>query len=302
MSSILVQSREAAPRLNGARLQRAPRVVPSTFDATPRVTTLPQMPVGLANPAGELSPRISVGARLSIGSLLYLGSVGLIAAGIVAVFFGTGFSLLVPTAGEPISGSANRAGSEATSPLPSHGNVEQQTFFARASASENKKAALNSAAFPALAEAPAIDGKDDVPHVDEVLASKAPPDTPAAPANAPVPASNSPAETAPAPPTPGLSKTEIAELLGHGDSLLRNGDVASARLFYERAAGAGDGRAALRLGATFDPEFLGRLGLGKMQANPAEARLWYSRARDLGVVDPKRRPNSVETSRGNSLQ
>src|SRR5205814_8450927 len=124
----------------------------------------------------------------------------------------------------------------------------------------------------------------------------------AAPANAPVPAPNSPAETAPAPPTSGLSKTEIAELFQHGDALLRNGDVASARLFYERAAGAGDGRAALRLGATFEAEFLGRLGLGKLQANPTEARLWYSRASDLGVVDAKRRVNGLDTSRGRSFQ
>ena len=90
----------------------------------------------------------------------------------------------------------------------------------------------------------------------------------------------------------------MTELLDHGDALLRNGDVVSARLFYERAAGAGDGRAALRLGATFDPEFLGRLGLGKLQANPAEARSWYSRARDLGAVDAKRRLNSAETRQG----
>jgi TPR repeat protein len=90
----------------------------------------------------------------------------------------------------------------------------------------------------------------------------------------------------------------MAELVEHGDALLRNGDVASARLFYERAASAGDGRAALRLGATFDAEFLGRLGLGKLQANPAEARSWYSRARDLGEVDAKRRLNSLETRQG----
>jgi TPR repeat protein len=90
----------------------------------------------------------------------------------------------------------------------------------------------------------------------------------------------------------------MAELLAHGDSLLHNGDIASARLFYERAAGAGDGRAALRLGATFDPEFLGRLGLDKLQANPAEARSWYSRARDLGTVDAKPQPNSFETRQG----
>jgi TPR repeat protein len=90
----------------------------------------------------------------------------------------------------------------------------------------------------------------------------------------------------------------MAKLLDHGDTLLRSGDVASARLFYERAAGAGDGRAALRLGATFDPEFLGRLGLGQLQANPAEARSWYNRARDLGMVDAKPRLNSLETRLG----
>ncbi len=64
------------------------------------------MPVGLANAARDPSPSISAGAPLSIGSLLYLGCVGLIAAGIVAVFFGAGFSLLVPTAGGTISGLA----------------------------------------------------------------------------------------------------------------------------------------------------------------------------------------------------
>jgi hypothetical protein len=183
------------------------------------------------------------------------------------------------------------------SPLPSLGDVERPTFFGRASARENKDAALNSAS-PAPAEAPAIEGKDGVPDLDGGLASKAPTDTSAPPANPPVPATTSPAEIALAPPASGLSSAETAELLTHGDSLLRNGDVASARLFYERAAGAGDGRAALRLAATFDPEFLGRLGLGKLQANPAEARSWYSRARDLGVVDPKHQLNSLETRQG----
>ncbi|MBV8506227.1 MAG: sel1 repeat family protein [Alphaproteobacteria bacterium] len=260
------------------------------------------MTAELASGAGEPPRRISAEAPLSIGQLLYLGSLGLIAAGIVAVFFGTGFSLLAPTAGGMSSGAANRAGSGVVSLPPPLGNDKQQTFFGQAPAPENKDAAQRSAALPAPTEAATMDRKDEVPHLDGIPISKALTDTSAVPVNAPVLAPNSPAETAPAPPTPGLSQTEIAELLEHGDALLRNGDFASARLFYERAASAGDGRAALRLGVTFDAEFLGRLGLGKLQANPAEARLWYSRARDLGVVDAKRRLNSVETSRGNSLQ
>jgi hypothetical protein len=252
------------------------------------------MPVALANAVREPLCRTSAGAPLSIGSLLYLGSVGLIAAGIVAVFFGAGFSLLAPTAGGTISGSADPVGSE----IMSLGNVEHQTFLPQASARENNETAQSSAALPAPNEAPAMDGKDDLPRLDGMLVSKALTDMSTAPANAPVPAPNSPAATALAPPSSGFSYTEMTELLHHGDALLRNGDVASARLFYERAAGAGDGRAALRLGATFDPEFLGRLGLGKLQADPAEAQSWYSRARDLGAVDAKGQLNSLETRQG----
>jgi hypothetical protein len=131
MLTILVQAREAAPRLNRARLQRAPQVVPSTFDAQPRREGLPQMPVAVANTTGQPSPHISRAAPLSIGSLLYLGSLGLVAAGIVAVFFGAGFSMLVLTGGVPSSGSANRAGPEIMSLPYSLGNVEQHNSSVR---------------------------------------------------------------------------------------------------------------------------------------------------------------------------
>jgi len=67
-----------------------------------------------------------------------------------------------------------------------------------------------------------------------------------------------------------------------GDRFLSEGDIASARLFYERAADAGDGSAALRLGATFDPGFLGRAGVRGTAGDPAQASSWYYRARDLG--------------------
>jgi len=302
MTGILVQTREASPRLHGLRPQGAPRVVPSLADHTHQLDKLPLTPVGLSDAAGEPPRRISAGAPLSIGSLLYLGSVGLIAAGIVAVFFGAGFSLLVRTAGGTISGSVDQTGPEIMSLPPSLGNVDQRTFFSQASARENKDAAQSSTAMSAPTEAAAINRKNDAPHVVGVLASKAPTDTPATPANAPVPAPNSPPPTAPAPPSSELSNAEMTELVDHGDALLRNGDVASARLFYERAADAGDGRAALRLGATFDPAFLGRLGLGKLQADPAQARSWYSRALDLGAVDAKRQLNSLDTRHGNSFK
>src|SRR5262249_26595790 len=47
-----------------------------------------------------------------------------------------------------------------------------------------------------------------------------------------------------------------ATLLSRADSLFSMGDVTSARLFYQRAADAGNGEAALRLAGTYDPSFL----------------------------------------------
>jgi class 3 adenylate cyclase len=105
---------------------------------------------------------------------------------------------------------------------------------------------------------------------------------------------------APAPPAPSprLPTEEIAQLMARGDGFLHTGDVASARLFYERAAGAGDGQAALRMGATFDPAFLDRAALRAARGDPAEARVWYHRARDLGEVEAERRLKSLGTRQG----
>jgi hypothetical protein len=76
--------------------------------------------------------------------------------------------------------------------------------------------------------------------------------------------------------------TEIAALVTRGDAFLSAGDIVSARLFYERAADGGDGGAALRLGATFDPGFLSRTGVRGAPGDPTQASSWYRRALDLG--------------------
>jgi hypothetical protein len=87
------------------------------------------------------------------------------------------------------------------------------------------------------------------------------------------------------PTLPSLSAAEIAVLLARGDWCFATGDVASARLFYERAAGVGEARAAVKLGETFDPAFLGRLNPRGVRADPGVAVFWYRRARDLGATD-----------------
>src|SRR5439155_13509462 len=81
---------------------------------------------------------------------------------------------------------------------------------------------------------------------------------------------------------PRLSAAEIAALVARGDAFVGMRDIASARLFYHRAVEAGDGRAALRMGATFDPAFLDQVRIGGAAGNQREAVSWYWRARDLG--------------------
>ena len=80
-----------------------------------------------------------------------------------------------------------------------------------------------------------------------------------------------------------LSSANMAALISRGDSLLGTGDFVSARLFYERAANAGSGEAALRLGETYDPQFLAQAHLRGARGNIATAVFWYKRARDLGT-------------------
>ena len=82
-----------------------------------------------------------------------------------------------------------------------------------------------------------------------------------------------------------LSPAEITALIARGDQLLGTGDVASARLFYERAADVGDGEAALKLAKTFDPAFLSFGRLSGARGDPATAIPWYRRARDLGQAE-----------------
>jgi hypothetical protein len=113
--------------------------------------------------------------------------------------------------------------------------------------------------------------------------------TPAAPeaAATPRPPVQSPAGQHPSP-------AELAGLVTRGDAFLSAGDIASARLFYERAADSGNGAAALRLGATFDPNFLGRAGVRGNRGDPAQAAAWYRRARDLGDAAAADRLKNLE--------
>jgi len=104
------------------------------------------------------------------------------------------------------------------------------------------------------------------------------------------------APPAPTPPSePRASAAETAALLARGDSLFGVGDVSSARLFYERAADAGDGQAALRLGETYDPVFLERAKLPAVRGDRGAAVFWYRRARELGVAEAEILLKGIQT-------
>jgi multidrug efflux system membrane fusion protein len=75
---------------------------------------------------------------------------------------------------------------------------------------------------------------------------------------------------------------DTAGLVRRGDAYASAGDITSARLFYERAAEAGDGRAAVRIAMTFDHLVLRQIGIRATAGDSREALFWYQRARDLG--------------------
>lgn len=105
-----------------------------------------------------------------------------------------------------------------------------------------------------------------------------------------------PPEAAPAPkpqatpkPVTPQEKERAQRLMAKGDEQLASGDVASARLLYERAADAGHAPAAMALAATFDAVELERLKVVGIPADATAARRWYERARELGATGAEER-------------
>lgn len=100
-------------------------------------------------------------------------------------------------------------------------------------------------------------------------------DVQSAPAPATLPAPQQPEVIpAPAPLPPEL----MAAMLKRGDQSLALGDIAAARLLYQRAAEAGNAQAATALGKTYDPKYVA----AGQRPNPARAAAYYRKAITLG--------------------
>jgi hypothetical protein len=201
--------------------------------------------------------------------------IGLAGCGVVLAASAGAFLILHPTA-EPVSPAPASAGEGIS---PSH---------------SDKVSMLRPPEGPATSPMPA----QSPPQTETTLAATAPPPLsppPLLPTEAESPPRVAPAAGADAPTAPPRSASDIAKLLVRGDAFLSTGDVASARLFYERAADAGDGLAALQLGATFDPVMLSRASVRGVVADPAQAMSWYRRARELGAVEAEHRIKALQS-------
>jgi len=268
----------------------------------------------------ELAQPAASRSELQGSDAAYLISVGLVAAVIIWVFFGVAFFVLAQTGEQIIGGSRlGDRGTEIKFPqsldfsdlssdaqsvpveveLPASAAMTSlpvlavaQSLAAREDLTPENTNPARGSAFPATepAMSPATGAlsSTEAPAVRSATSEVTP--GPFAAVPTPDPASGLPVTTIPAMPFASAPLvTEVAELLARGDSFVLIGDVASARVFYERAANAGDGRAAVRMGATFDPVFLRRAGLQGTFGEPAQARSWYRRASGFGALQAERR-------------
>jgi hypothetical protein len=228
--------------------------------------------------AGAIAAVSPAAHASSTGVFLHLVSIALVAVATAGVFFGMAFSLLHKPAsamveGRSVGGRVSNDGFGAPGSRP-HGPVAAP-------------GALHPVSAAATAAAPAAHAFT-APTRQLPVRSVAGMAPKAAPTASSEPAGKSPAARP-------LPDRQLAELLARGDVFLQAGDIASARLFYERAADAGDGQAALRVGATFDPTFLASIGLRNLPGDPAKAAFWYHRALGLGASGAEPHLNSLET-------
>jgi TPR repeat protein len=101
-------------------------------------------------------------------------------------------------------------------------------------------------------------------------------------------ATSLPTPPSPAPSVPSKAAADPAahaqaqRLVGQGDRQFADGNIATARLYYARAADLGFAPAASKLADTFDAQVLARHGVHGVRPNPAEVEKWRRRAAELG--------------------
>jgi hypothetical protein len=85
-----------------------------------------------------------------------------------------------------------------------------------------------------------------------------------------------------APVAQSMSSQEVARLIDKGDRMMGLGDIAAARLFYERALKSDDVRAAIAMGKTYDPLVFDQLQVRGVAPDAQTALSWYSQGAETG--------------------
>jgi hypothetical protein len=100
-------------------------------------------------------------------------------------------------------------------------------------------------------------------------------------------------ETGGASATLAIPIDEARRLCAEGLVAFAQGDIATARAFFVSAAEAGDPRALVALGDTFDPATLSRLGVVGLKGDGMKARDYYARALAAGASGARERLASL---------
>jgi hypothetical protein len=115
------------------------------------------------------------------------------------------------------------------------------------------------------------------------------PQTASQPPPQPSPPAAPQATPGPAPGSRALAPEEVDALVRRAQAFIGQGDISAARAVLKRAVDAGDARAALALGATYDPNELKQMGAVGIKSDIAQARAWYMKAAEYGSAEaPKR--------------
>jgi len=83
-------------------------------------------------------------------------------------------------------------------------------------------------------------------------------------------------------------------LCAQGLVAMASGDIAGARLYLERAAEAGDIRALMVLGESYDPTTLARIGALGIKGDAGRARDYYAKALAAGMGAARERMAALE--------
>ena len=111
----------------------------------------------------------------------------------------------------------------------------------------------------------------------------------------------------PAPPAvsaPPLAAAPVPEPAGdmvdllsrRGNAAASAGDIAGARLLFERAATLGSAAAATAVGKTYDIAFLLEAGARGIAADHAAAAIWYRKGAAMGDVEARERLAKLEAA------